>query len=58
MNYSELLAGIPMFEGLGRRGSAASLAESLVERRFAAGEIIINLGDRGDRDVHRRRRAT
>jgi CRP/FNR family cyclic AMP-dependent transcriptional regulator len=46
MRTEELLARIPMFEALADDDRQA-LAQSLTERRFAAGEIIMNLGDRG-----------
>jgi len=46
MSHSELLARIPMFENLAE-DDLRVLAQSLVERRFAAGEIIMQLGDRG-----------
>lgn len=46
MSHAELLARIPMFENLDPEDRQA-LAQSLVERRFAAGDIIMNLGDRG-----------
>jgi len=46
MNHSELLASTPMFEHLAADDLRA-LADSLIERRFAAGEIIMQLGDRG-----------
>jgi uncharacterized membrane protein len=46
MSYAELLARVPMFENLADDDRQA-LAQSLVERKFAAGEIIMNLGDRG-----------
>lgn len=46
MSHSDLLARIPMFANLGDEDRQA-LAQRLVERRFAAGEAIIHLGDRG-----------
>ncbi len=46
MSHSELLARTPMFEHLAEDDLAA-LARTLVERRFAAGEIIMEMGDRG-----------
>lgn len=46
MSHAELLARVPMFENLAPEDRHA-LAQSLVERRFAAGDIIMNLGDRG-----------
>ncbi len=46
MSYADLLAGIPMFEDLAE-DDLAILAQSLVERKFAAGEIVMNLGDTG-----------
>jgi len=46
MVHSELLAKIPMFEGLGAEDLKA-LAKSLVEREFAAGQLIMSLGDAG-----------
>jgi len=46
MSHAELLARVPMFENLDPADRHA-LAQSLVERRFAAGDIIMNLGDRG-----------
>ena len=46
MRTAELLARIPMFEALADDDRQA-LAQSLTERRFAAGDIIMNLGDRG-----------
>ncbi len=47
MDRQALLGTIPMFEGLGDEDLDA-LASSLVERRFAAGQMIFNLGDPGD----------
>ncbi len=47
MSHDELLAGIPMFADLGP-DDLKVLAQSLVERRFAAGAIIMNLGEAGD----------
>jgi len=46
MSYADLLARVPMFENLADDDRQA-LAQSLVERKFAAGDIIMNLGDRG-----------
>jgi CRP/FNR family cyclic AMP-dependent transcriptional regulator len=46
MAHAELLARIPMFENLDDDDRQA-LAQSFVERRFSAGDIIMNLGDRG-----------
>jgi uncharacterized membrane protein len=46
MVHSDLLARIPMFEGL-RAEDLQALARSLVEKRFPAGQLIINLGDLG-----------
>ncbi len=46
MSYADLIAGIPMFEDLAQE-DLAILGQSLVERKFAAGEIIMNLGDKG-----------
>jgi CRP/FNR family cyclic AMP-dependent transcriptional regulator len=46
MSYADLLARVPMFESLADDDRQA-LAQSLVERKFAAGDIIMNLGDRG-----------
>jgi uncharacterized membrane protein len=46
MRTAELLARIPMFEALADDDRQA-LAQSLTERRFAAGDVIMNLGDRG-----------
>jgi uncharacterized membrane protein len=46
MSHAQLLAGIPMFEGLSDEDRVA-LANSLAERRFKAGEPIMNLGDHG-----------
>jgi len=46
MVHSELLARIPMFEGLGADDLQA-LANSLVEREFVAGQLIMSLGDVG-----------
>ena len=46
MSYAALLARVPMFENLADDDRLA-LAHSLVERKFAAGDIIMNLGDRG-----------
>jgi CRP/FNR family transcriptional regulator, cyclic AMP receptor protein len=46
MSHAQLLAGIPMFESLSAE-DRAELANSLVERPFKAGEVIMNLGDHG-----------
>ncbi|HUJ59823.1 MAG TPA: DUF1003 domain-containing protein [Kofleriaceae bacterium] len=46
MDHSPLLARIPMFEGL-RDEDLRALAGSLVERKFDAGQIIMNQGDTG-----------
>ena len=46
MSYSELLASTPMFENLAAEDLRV-LADSLIERHFHAGEIIIQLGERG-----------
>jgi uncharacterized membrane protein len=46
MDHSTLLARIPMFEGL-REEDLRDLGTSLVERRFAAGQLIMNQGDPG-----------
>jgi uncharacterized membrane protein len=46
MDYSTLLAHVPMFEGLGEDDIRA-LAKSVVERKFRAGEMIMNQGDAG-----------
>src|ERR1700712_5405442 len=46
MSHSELLASTPMFENLAAEDLRV-LADSLAERRFAAGEVILQLGDRG-----------
>jgi uncharacterized membrane protein len=46
MSYAALLAKVPMFENLAEDDRLA-LAQSLTERKFVAGEIIMNLGDRG-----------
>jgi uncharacterized membrane protein len=46
MSYADLLARVPMFENLADDDRQA-LAQNLVERKFAAGDIIMNLGDRG-----------
>ena len=46
MSYADLLARVPMFENLADDDRQA-LAHSLVERKFTAGDIIMNLGDRG-----------
>jgi CRP/FNR family cyclic AMP-dependent transcriptional regulator len=46
MSYADLLARVPMFENLADDDRQA-LAQSLVERKFGAGDIIMNLGDRG-----------
>jgi uncharacterized membrane protein len=46
MDHSTLLSRIPMFEGL-RDEDLRDLGTSLVERKFAAGQLIMNQGDRG-----------
>jgi uncharacterized membrane protein len=46
MVHSELLARIPMFEGLASEDLQA-LAKSLVEREVPAGQLVVNLGDVG-----------
>ncbi len=46
MAYEELLRTVPMFEDLDADDLAA-LASGLVERRYQAGELIINIGDPG-----------
>ncbi|HEY4240351.1 MAG TPA: DUF1003 domain-containing protein [Kofleriaceae bacterium] len=46
MAHAELIARIPMFEELGA-DDVAELASSLTERRYKAGEMIMNLGDPG-----------
>ncbi|HEX4476812.1 MAG TPA: DUF1003 domain-containing protein [Polyangiaceae bacterium] len=46
MERTELLRGIPLFEGLAEDDLTA-LAGSVNERRFSAGETIFNLGDAG-----------
>jgi CRP/FNR family cyclic AMP-dependent transcriptional regulator len=46
MSHAALLAGIPMFDGLSA-DDRAELANSLVERRYKAGEPIMNQGDHG-----------
>ena len=46
MVHAELLARIPMFEGL-TEADRGALASSLRERRFAAGELIMSLGEAG-----------
>jgi uncharacterized membrane protein len=46
MDHSALLARIPMFDGLTPEDVKA-LASSLSERKFAAGELIMNQGDSG-----------
>ncbi|HEY4157356.1 MAG TPA: DUF1003 domain-containing protein [Polyangiaceae bacterium] len=46
MNYPELLREIPMFQGLSEDDLSA-LAKSVQERTFAAGQVVINQGDRG-----------
>jgi uncharacterized membrane protein len=46
MSHVELLSGIPMFQDLGDE-DLAILGDSLVERRFPAGAVIMNLGDAG-----------
>src|SRR4051812_24076219 len=46
MDYSGLLAKIPMFEDLGA-DDVHALASSLVERRYDAGHMIMSQGDAG-----------
>ena len=46
MSHAQVLDGIPMFEDL-TDDDRSALANSLVERRFAAGEAIMHLGDHG-----------
>jgi uncharacterized membrane protein len=46
MDHSTLLARITLFEGL-REEDLRDLGKSLVERNFAAGQLIMNQGDRG-----------
>src|ERR1044071_7692004 len=46
MSYADLLARVPMFENLADDDRLA-LAQNLVERKFVAGEIIMNVGERG-----------
>jgi uncharacterized membrane protein len=46
MDHSDLLVRIPMFEGL-RSEDVDALARSLVEREYAAGQLIMSLGDTG-----------
>ncbi len=46
MSHAQLLAGIPMFDGLSGE-DRVELANSLVERRFKAGEAIMHMGDHG-----------
>jgi CRP/FNR family cyclic AMP-dependent transcriptional regulator len=46
MDHFELLSKIPMFGGLGEPDRRA-LGTSLIERRFAAGQTIIQQGDNG-----------
>jgi uncharacterized membrane protein len=46
MDYFALIARIPMFEGLGD-DDVRALARTLIERKFAAGKIIMNQGDTG-----------
>ncbi|HEX4450693.1 MAG TPA: DUF1003 domain-containing protein [Kofleriaceae bacterium] len=46
MSHAQLLAGIPMFDGLSA-DDRVELANSLVERRFKAGEAIMHMGDHG-----------
>lgn len=46
MDHSALLSRIPMFEGLADDDRKV-LASSLIERRFTAGQMIMNLGDQG-----------
>jgi uncharacterized membrane protein len=46
MDYADLIARIPIFEDL-HAEDVRALASNLVARQFAAGQIIINLGDVG-----------
>ena len=46
MSHAELLASTPMFENLAAEDLRV-LAESLVARQFHAGEVIMQLGERG-----------
>ena len=46
MQRHELLERVPLFRGLPEY-ARISLAERLVERRFRAGEVVFNKGDRG-----------
>nr|HEX4318104.1 DUF1003 domain-containing protein [Kofleriaceae bacterium] len=46
MDHSALLSRIPMFEGLSDEDRRV-LANSLKERRFSAGQLIMNIGDAG-----------
>jgi CRP/FNR family transcriptional regulator, cyclic AMP receptor protein len=46
MDHAELLSRIPMFEGL-TGGDLAALGASMIERRFGAGQLIMNRGDAG-----------
>jgi len=46
MDHSSLLARIPIFDGL-TPDDLGALAKSLVERKFTAGDLIINQGDSG-----------
>src|SRR5271156_5812980 len=46
MRHADLIAQIPMFEGLSDADREA-LAERLQERKFAPGEIVFNKDDKG-----------
>jgi CRP/FNR family transcriptional regulator, cyclic AMP receptor protein len=46
MDHAELLQRIPMFEGL-TAGDLGALASNLIERKFGAGQLIMNRGDAG-----------
>ena len=46
MDHSTLLARVPIFEGL-REEDLRDLGTSLIERRFTAGQLIMNQGDLG-----------
>lgn len=46
MDYSALLSKVPMFEDL-TEDDRNVLAKSLIERRYAAGQMIMNQGDEG-----------
>jgi hypothetical protein len=47
MQRHELLERVPRFKGV-PNSARMSLAERLVERRFRAGELVFNKGDRGN----------